>query len=360
MTIPSLTAQPLDLAAARAQIDAELFAFLHAKTRTAQAERLPEAIPRALRGFINAGGKRLRPLLCLVGWHAAGGHGETSPVVRTAAALELFHAFCLIHDDVMDRSAARRGHPTVHHALAGQHPAPDSDGAAWWGICGAVLTGDMALAWCEELLDGAGHPPARRTAVRDVLTAMRQEVIYGQYLDLYAPLAPAADLDAALRVIRYKTAKYTVERPLHTGAVLAGADQPLLESLSRIALPLGEAFQLVDDLLGVFGNPEQTGKPVLDDLREGKHTVLLALAARRATGAQQALLAQLVGDPTLDESGAARIRDVLEATGARSSVESMIAARYEQALAALDNAALAPAATVALRRIAALAVERTA
>ncbi|QCX82598.1 All-trans-nonaprenyl-diphosphate synthase (geranyl-diphosphate specific) (plasmid) [Streptomyces sp. YIM 121038] len=358
MTVPSLTVQPLDLGAAQTHVDEVLHDFLHLKPQAAKADGLPEDIPRQLRRFLDAGGKRLRPLLCVLGWHAAGGRGKTGPIVRTAAALELFHAFCLTHDDIMDRSATRRGQSTVHRTLATRHPDPDSRAAAWWGTCGAILAGDMALAWCEELLDSAEPPPACRTALRQVLAAMRQEVIYGQYLDLLAPLGPATDLNTALRVIRYKRAKYTVERPLHTGAVLAGADEVLLESLSRFALPLGEAFQLRDDLLGVFGNPQQTGKPVLDDLREGKHTVLLALAAQRATGAQQTLLTHLVGDPGLDETSAARIQDVLKATGARTTVESMIAARYEQALTALEGTPLPPAAIVTLRRIAALAVER--
>ncbi|WKK27814.1 polyprenyl synthetase family protein (plasmid) [Streptomyces olivoreticuli] len=356
MTVFSPAGRSLDLAAVQTSVEAVLRDFLDAKAQAAKAEGLPQDLSRVLADFLAAGGKRLRPLLCVTGWHAAGGGGGDAGVLRTAAALEMFHAFCLIHDDLMDRSATRRGQPTVHQTLAARHPDPGSEGAAWRGVCGAVLAGDMALAWCEELLDTAEHPPARRTTVRGVLAAMRQEVLYGQYLDL---LVPATDLDAALHVIRYKTAKYTVERPLHTGAVLAGADEALLESLSRFALPLGEAFQLRDDLLGVFGNPAQTGKPALDDLREGKHTALFALAAQHATHAQQALLEKLVGDPDLDEDGAARIRGVLETTGAHSTVETMIAARYRQALAALEDTPLPPAAAITLRRIAALAVERT-
>ncbi|WP_225859547.1 polyprenyl synthetase family protein [Streptomyces albicerus] len=359
MTVTSPAAEPMDLAAVQACVDDVLRGFLDAKAATAAAQGLPEDIPRALRDFLLAGGKRLRPLLCVIGWRAAGGRRNTTPVVRTAAALELFHAFCLIHDDIVDRSATRRGRPTVHRALASGHPAPDSADAAWWGTCGAILTGDMALAWSEELLHTANHPPARRAALHKVLQEMRDEVIYGQYLDLLAPLAPATDVNAALRVIRYKTAKYTFERPLHIGAVLAGAGPGLLDTLSSLALPLGEAFQLRDDLLGVFGDPSRTGKPVLDDLREGKRTALLALAAQRATPAQQALLAGLVGNPVLDEAGAARIRDVLQATGARTTVEGMIAARYEQALAVLEDTAIPPAVAVTLRRIAARTTERT-
>ncbi|MEU7688768.1 polyprenyl synthetase family protein [Streptomyces spectabilis] len=302
----------------------------------------------------------VRPLLCVAGWHAAGG-GEAAPVVRAAAELELFHAFCLIHDDVMDRAATRRGQPRgTPSGAEGRKRAGDERARAWLGTCSAILAGDMALARSEELLDSAGQLTCRRTALRHVVEAMREEVMYGQHLDLLAPFSPATDLDTALRVIRGKTAKYTIERPLHAGAVLAGANEPLLASLSAYALLLGEAFQLRDDLLGGFGHPRRTGKPVLDDLREGKHTVLLALACQRADPTQHRLLRRLVGDPALGEDGAAHIRDVLEATEARATVENMIVARSTQALAALGAAPCPPATTAALRRIVARTTERTA
>ncbi|ARF53231.1 polyprenyl synthetase family protein [Streptomyces gilvosporeus] len=358
MTALSLSTPSIDLASVPTHVDGVLREFLDSKTRIAQATRMPTDLPGTLQGFLDAGGKRLRPMLCVIGWHTGGGQGDLTPIVRTAAALEMFHAFCLIHDDIMDRTPTRRGQPTVHHALADRHPGRLGLDAAWWGISGAILAGDMALAWSDELLHGAGHPPARLTAARRVLEAMREEVIYGQYLDLTAPLGPMDDVAAALRVIRYKTAKYTIERPLHTGAILAGAEPALHEALTAFALPLGEAFQLRDDLLGIYGNPNQTGKPVLDDLREGKHTVLLALAAQRATSVQRRHLHQLVGDPDLAEDGAAHIRDVLDATGARATVENMINNCYGQALTALRNIPCPPAAADALRQVAALATER--
>ncbi|WP_158858092.1 polyprenyl synthetase family protein [Streptomyces sp. NRRL B-1347] len=223
------------------------------------------------------------------------------------------------------------------------------------GASAAILIGDMALAWADELLDPSGPLAVRAPELRRIIDVMRQEVIYGQYLDLTALLRPLTDLDTAWQVIRYKTAKYTVERPLHTGAALAGADVSLLAALSRYALPLGDAFQLRDDLLGVFGNPARTGKSVLDDLREGKRTVLLALAAQHATPTQQALLDKLVGNPHLNDEDAARLRQVLEDTGARTSVESLITSRYEETLATLDTTH----AAAALRQIAAQTVERT-
>ncbi|WP_405575639.1 polyprenyl synthetase family protein [Streptomyces sp. NBC_01167] len=353
MTAPALNVQSIDLAAVQSRVDRTLHDFLETKARNAKDHCLPLDVPAVLRDFLAAGGKRLRPLLCVLGWHAASGHGDDTAVVRTAAALEMFHAFCLIHDDIMDNSATRRGRPTVHRVIADRH---DHDHL---GTSAAILIGDMALAWSDELLNSAGHPPHRIAALRRVIDVMRQEVIYGQYLDLMTPLTPIPDDEAALQVIRFKTAKYTVERPLHCGATLADADPDLRTALSRYALPLGEAFQLRDDILGVYGRPGDTGKPVLDDLREGKHTVLLALAAQHADTAQRKLLDTLLGTEGLDHDGAAAIREVLDDTGARAAVEAMITTRYARALTALDAVPCPPPAAAALRHLAARAVERT-
>ncbi|KIZ16993.1 polyprenyl synthetase family protein [Streptomyces natalensis] len=355
MNAPSPPARPLGLADIPARVNAVLYAFLQAKAETADRQHMPADVPQALRRFLDGGGKRLRPLLCVLGHQAAEGHGDDTAVLRIAAGLEMFHAFALIHDDIMDNSATRRGRPTLHRALS---LALKDD---QMGTSAAILTGDMALAWSDELLHTAGLTEAgdRLETILPLIDTMRTEVMYGQYLDLTGLSRPLTDLEAAWRVIRYKTAKYTCERPLHVGAALAGADTVLLAALTRYALPLGDAFQLRDDLLGVFGNPQHTGKSVLDDLREGKRTVLLALAAQHATPTQQRLLDDLVGDPRLEPQGASRIRDVLEATGARASVEAMITSRYEEALAALDDARIPAHATTALRQIANWATERT-
>ncbi|MEU1628256.1 polyprenyl synthetase family protein [Streptomyces sp. NPDC020096] len=359
MTGSVLAGQPLDLAALRAQVDTVLRNFLAGKAAAAQC--LPAEAPGALRDFLAAGGKRIRPLLCGVGWHAVGGAERTPvPVLRVAAALEMFHAFCLIHDDVMDNSATRRGRPTVQRALAAAHQDRGRAAADRLGASAAILIGDLALTWSDELLHTAGLTPAQLTAVLPVVDTMRTEVVYGQYLDLLATGIPSDDLGIPLQVIRYKTAKYTIERPLQIGAALAGAGRALLDVLSAYALPLGEAFQLRDDLLGVFGSPEVTGKPGLDDLRDGKHTVLLALGLQRADALQRQALRTLVGDPALDEDGADRIREVLISTGACSEVEDMISARHAQAVQAISRQALPPAAAAVLRELAAAATARTA
>ncbi|MFJ6756075.1 polyprenyl synthetase family protein [Streptomyces sp. NPDC091273] len=245
---------PLCLEWASTATDRVLGAFLDAQARTALGPEHASAA-RDIGGLIAAGGKRIRPQFCVLGWHAASSEGEPEALARAAASLELFHLFALIHDDVMDGSALRRGRPTLHRALAARyraHADPDH-----LGVNAAILIGDLAFAWSQQMLHTAGLAPGRLAAVLPVMDAMRCGVMYGQYLDLLATGAPEPlALDEVLAVARFKTATYTVERPLHLGTVLAGSEPPLLEALSRFALPLGEAVQLRDDL-------GRTGKPAL-------------------------------------------------------------------------------------------------
>jgi geranylgeranyl diphosphate synthase type I len=348
----------------RARVDAVLQEFLTGKADAAAARRLPDECTAALRGFLRAGGKRLRPVVCVAGWHAAGGRGVPLPVLRTAAALEMFHAFCLIHDDIMDRSITRRGRPTLHCALAGAHAAGRTTEAAdHLGVSAAILIGDLALAWSDELVHTAGLTAGQLAAALPIIDAMRTEVMYGQYLDVTTAGRLSDDLDRALAIIRHKTAAYTVERPLHIGAALAevcpARHAAVHAALTRYALPIGEAFQLRDDLLGVYGDPETTGKPRLDDLREGKHTALVALALRNATPAQRATLQALIGNPDLDHGGYQTILRIFEATGSREAVENMIRERRRQAHQALTYAPFEPAALAALHALAQTATERT-
>ncbi|MFD5513625.1 polyprenyl synthetase family protein [Streptomyces sp. NPDC127051] len=358
MSSTTVATAPAALPSIRGRVDAVLAAFVDARARSAAEHGFPAEITETLRGFLFAGGKRLRPQLCVIGWQAGGGGPVPAPVVQAAASLEMFHTFALIHDDVMDDSAHRRGRDTVHRSLAAHHAGrPD---AARLGINAAILLGDLALAWSDALLHTAGLTPVQLAAAHEVVDVMRTELMYGQYLDLCATGQVRDDVEAALRVARYKTARYTVERPLLLGAALAGAGHGVRGALSAYALPVGEAFQLRDDLLGVFGTPQVTGKPSLDDLREGKHTALLALALQRADASQHRVLRRLVGNPCLDGDGAASVREILTATGARDEVESMIRIRFVQAVQALEEASFAPAAAAALRELARMATERTA
>lgn len=352
-TLAAPASAPLDPEGIRTAVDAVLYAFLDEQEQA--VPDLPELtlFTGMLRNMLAAGGKRIRPLLCVTGWAAVTDRTPPPAVWRVAACLELFHTSALVHDDIMDKSATRRGRPTAHRALAAHHQHHRDAGAL--GVNAAILLGDLALGWSYELLhtDDTGLHRAWKP-----LNALRTETLTGQYLDLTATGDPTAGADTAWRVIRYKTAKYTVERPLQLGAALADADPARLRSLSAYAIPLGEAFQLRDDLLGVFGDPARTGKSTLDDLREGKHTVLIATARDTATPAQRHTLDTLLGDPSLDRAGADALRTVLIATGAPAAVEQMIADRVHAAQQALGEGALRPGATTALYRLAASATTR--
>jgi len=335
-------------------VDGLLLDFLADKERRATGPHLPLMV-RWLRGYV-FGGKRFRPLMCHYGWQAAGGYGDTTAVTHVAASLELFHAFALIQDDVMDNSDTRRGAPTAHRTIAAHHAAHPS--AEHVGASTAILLGDLALGWSYDLVHAAGLEPDVDAAVWSLLDLMRTETLTGQYLDLLATGNPDGRVEDALTICRYKTAKYTVERPLQLGAVVAGAGADVLDACTAYGIPLGIAFQLRDDLLGVFGDPDRTGKPVLDDLRDGKPTVLMAIARQRAVGDRRRRLGRLVGDPALDERGAARVRRILVETGARTAVEHLIAEHREQALRALADAPFAAEPAAALGQLAHAATSR--
>ncbi|MEC3919094.1 polyprenyl synthetase family protein [Nocardia sp. CDC160] len=359
MSTPTIDVTPMDRTAIRVRVEAALYEFLGHKAESAAAAGLPADVVDAVRSFLFAGGKRIRPLFCVLGWYAGGGAELPDPVVRVAAAVELFHAAVLIHDDIIDDSDTRRDRPTVHRAVADRkRTLHDRCAAARFGTHAALLIGDFGLVWSQELLHTAGLTPTQNAAAAPILDAMRTEVNYGQYLDLLTTGRPTRDLDQALEIIRYKTAAYTVQRPLQLGAALAGAGPEVLAALSGYGVPLGEAFQLQDDLLGVFGDPTRTGKSTLDDLREGKHTVLLALALRDADPEHRAQLDTLVGNPRLDARGAARCREILSAT-ARPEVERMIRDRWLQVQRTLARAPFPPDAVAGLRSIADAVIART-
>jgi geranylgeranyl diphosphate synthase type I len=306
-----------------------------------------------------AGGKRLRPAFCYWGHRAAGGR-DGEAIVKAAAALELFQACAIIHDDVMDGSDTRRGMPSAHRRFAGLHRSEGWQGdPEAFGEGAAILLGDLCLAWSDEMLATSGFAPDELARGDRVFAEMRTELMGGQYLDLLEQARGGGSVARALRVARFKSAKYTIEKPLHLGAALAGADQEVLDGCSGYGLPLGEAFQLRDDLLGVFGDPAQTGKPAGDDLREGKRTVLVAMALEAATAAQAEVVRRHLGDPHLSDEGVAALRTVLVETGAVARVEGLIAELYDDALVALDAAPLQDDAREVLRALAAAATARS-
>jgi geranylgeranyl diphosphate synthase, type I len=299
----------------------------------------------ALRSLVAEGGKRLRPAFCFWAFVGAGGDPADPRVTDVAAAIELLHAFALVHDDVMDGSAVRRGQPTVHEAFAAEHRARGHRGEARrFGEGAAILIGDFAFVYADVLIADAP------TLVRPLYDELRIELCVGQYLDLVGTVAGSRRRSEAELIERYKSGKYTVERPLHVGAALAGRLADLVVPLSAFGIPLGEAFQLRDDLLGAFGDPLVTGKPVGDDLREGKLTPLLAAALAAATGEHAATLAR-VGDPHLDAGALADVQEALVASGAVEEIERAIDARVATALEVLDTLPVTASARAALREL---------
>ncbi|RMI09810.1 polyprenyl synthetase family protein [Cellulomonas triticagri] len=326
-------------------------------------------------GHMLGGGKRLRAAFCYWSWRAHGGEPDSPDadvVLRAGAALELFQAAALFHDDVMDDSDTRRGQPAAHRRFAAAHAAAGWTGPAdRYGESAAILLGDLALVASErEMVRAlAGLDAGRRDRAHGVFDRMRTEVTVGQYLDLLAQVLPwgedpAADEARAREVVVAKSARYSVEHPLLLGAVLAGADADALTTTSAYGLPLGEAFQLRDDLLGVFGDPSTTGKPAGDDLREGKRTVLVARAMAHAlraddTGLADALRSGL-GDRDLDEAACAALADRIAASGAVADVETLITDLADTALDGLAAAPLAEDGRAMLLRLARAAVDRRA
>lgn len=320
----------------------------------------------ALQEFVLRGGKRTRSAFAWTGWLGAGGDPDgpqATAVLQACAALELVQACALIHDDIIDSSRTRRGFPTVHVDFEGRHRARGWGGdAEHFGISVAILIGDLALAWADDMVAAARLDPAARARFTPVWAAMRTEVLGGQVLDVHGEAGADDSVESAMRINRYKTAAYTIERPLHLGAALADADPALIEAYRTFGTDIGLAFQLRDDLLGVFGDPAVTGKPSGDDLREGKRTVLIAEALRRADRtdpAAAALLRARVGtDLTPDD--VTQLREVITGLGAVDDVERRIADLTDRGLAALATSSAIPAAKARLEAMALAATRRVA
>ena len=307
-----------------------------------------------------SGGKRFRAAFCWWGFHAVP-DAETPNIdalLRACASLELLHASALVHDDYMDASDVRRGRPATHRAFEDLHRDEGWTGPAdRYGAAAAILLGDLLLSWADELLRTSGFGDTAVLAALRYLDLTRTEVVAGQFLDVSVQARGHADAATAMTVLRYKSAKYSIERPLHVGAALAGAAPEVIDQLSAFGLPLGEAFQLRDDMLGVFGDPVVTGKPAGDDLREGKRTVLVAHALEALPTADARLLDEGLGTPLTDAQVEA-LRDLIDRSGARERVEEQIDVLTTRSLAALDDAQIDETARTALGALAAQVTQR--
>ena len=307
-----------------------------------------------------SGGKRFRAAFCHWGHRAIRPSvDDDAALARACASLEVLHASALVHDDFMDASDTRRGRPATHRAFEAEHRA-----AGWrgdpeqYGAAAAILLGDLLLGWAEDMLRRSGFPAEEVAPGLAIFEQCRNEVIAGQFLDVSVQARGRADVDTAMTVLRYKSAKYSIERPIHIGAALAGATPGQLEQLGRFGLPLGEAFQLRDDLLGVFGDPEETGKPAGDDLVEGKRTVLVALALDAAPRAAAERLDAALGT-SLTATDVDELRGIIDDSGARAQVEAVIGQLSEHAVEALRAADIDAHARDVLVELAAAATQRS-
>jgi geranylgeranyl diphosphate synthase type I len=338
MTVTSGTVAPAFMAEIAARTAARMSELLEAEQERWNAVDADLTAPlESLQRLLLAGGKRLRPIFCHWAFVGLGGDPTDQRLIDAGAALELLHTFAVIHDDVMDDSARRHGNETIHTEFARMH-----EQAGWrgehrrFGEGVAILVGDLAFVYSDMLLRNA--PPE----AWEVFHQLRIEVNVGQYLDLMGTARAEASPELARRICQYKSAKYTVERPLHLGAALAAPERlhQLAPAFSAYGLPLGEAFQLRDDILDTFGDPEVTGKAVGDDLREAKPTLLYALARQRATGSGATLIARRFGAPDLSGDEIAALQAVFEATGARRDVEVAIEQLVDESLRAAQSPAL--------------------
>jgi geranylgeranyl diphosphate synthase type I len=323
------------------EFDQQLFTFLEQKKKEAEeinteAAELVEEIIR----FSKNGGRRVRPAFMYSGYVASGGRAHDA-ILYTTLAVELLHVFALIHDDIIDNSDLRRGEPTAHKAFEKLHSKKKLKGSRFdYGLSTAILAGDLALSFAEEIMTSAPFPQERVRRARYFFDQMKSQVIYGEYLDVLGSYKKSLTEDEVLQVLDYKTAKYTVERPLHIGAMLAGADYKVLETFTAYAIPFGQAFQIQDDLVGTFGSKEAIGKPNDSDIKEGKKTLLLAKALENSNKKQRSFINKVVGYKKASEEDVERVRRIMKQTGAYDYCVKLSLKLLEQARNALENTKL--------------------
>lgn len=337
--------------------------LLYAAALGPEAEMLTRSGAAALRG-----GKRLRARFCLTGWGAVrpSPAGFDDAALAVATSLEIFHAAALVHDDLVDNSDTRRGQPAAHRALQSAHRnagwTGDSD---TFGRSGAILLGDLLVAWSDDLLEEGLRDSPTADATRRAYAQMRRDVTIGQFLDVaeesaYTVHPDDTHAERALRVASYKSARYSIQQPLQIGAALGGAAHAQSDALGRFGHDVGMAFQLRDDVLGVFGDSAVTGKPVGDDLREGKRTVLVAYAREAVSPQERRAIDQRLGDPALDAEQIGILQRTIVDSGALARTEELITHYARRADLALAEAPLRADAVDELRTLARAATDRAA
>lgn len=307
----------------------------------------------SLKGFLSDG-KRFRPIFATIGFLGTGGNLRPE-IYQAVVALEFLQACALIHDDLMDASDTRRGRPSIHKEFAQLKNEE-------FGNAAAILLGDLALIWNEQALQQSGISSASQLAVNPIHEIMRTELIAGQFLDILEQTEKTFSIERSLKIARFKSGKYSIERPLHFGAALnlTNSQSDLdnyLDIYSEYGLPLGEAFQLRDDLLGVFGDPKETGKPAGDDLSEGKHTALIAYAYERGGDSTKKLLESKLGQD-LTENEIEQLRTAIIDSGAVTHIEDLIEKLAESALDAISRDELSEISKPLLSEMVCLVTDR--
>lgn len=350
-----------DITSLRVQINRALADFLQNEVSYLKVigdELIP--VSSALTHFLLDNGKRLRPIFAALGFIGAGGE-LSEEHVKALSCLELVHVCALIHDDVMDASDTRRGAPSIHRQFEILHSSNSLQGSsAQFGIASAILLGDLALVWSAKMLHESGIASGSLLKSLPLYDEMRVELMAGQYLDVYEQALASRNVERSLKVARFKSGKYSIERPLYFGAALAPSNTlHNFEIYSNYGLPLGEAFQLRDDIMGVFGDPTITGKPAGDDLREGKSTALIALTLEKCSTAQRRIFDQYFGDQSIDQHGIEILRELILETGAAAQVEKIISDKTEIACEAIKDSAITKTAQAALETMAIAATKRS-
>ena len=320
------------------RVEIELARFLDERRSLDEATPMIDEIARLL----EAGGKRLRPAFCYWGYRASGGENDVA-ASKAAASLELLHTFAIVHDDIMDSSDERRGSPTTFAAH---------------GVNVALLVGDLALVLADDAFMHSGFSPEALTRAFDCYSRMRQQVIAGQYLDVVISDRHGVTVQAARRIAVLKSGRYSIEEPLLIGAALAGAPEHLSKGLSRFGAPLGEAFQLRDDLLGTFGDRSSIGKPVDSDIREGKRHVLYAKTIELLGDAAGGFIERWGGGDALTEGDVKELREVIDGSGAREATEKLLVDLRTEAMEALAVLPIGNEPRAALAELARRATER--
>ncbi|MFM8752004.1 MAG: polyprenyl synthetase family protein [Actinomycetota bacterium] len=348
-----------ELSQLRAEIDGVLADFTKARSNALVdigSELQPVAA--AMTEFITDGGKRFRPIFAYLGYLGTGA-APRPEILKACTALELVHVCALIHDDVMDGSDTRRNKPAIHKLFQALHDDSSYQGnSERFGLASAILLGDLALVWADRLLVESGITREEFINAQEVFSDMRDELMAGQYLDVLEGALATTSVERSLKVARFKSGKYSIERPLHFGAALADRSD-FNETYSNFGLPLGEAFQLRDDVLGVFGDPKVTGKPAGDDIREGKRTVLIAVTMENSSPSERKIVTSALGNHMLSDDEVEEIQAIIKSTGALAEVEKLITELTDQAISALQQSQVEGKIVGILKEMAIIATQRS-